>query len=238
MLFRQQPTKHSILDKAATLPSTLKKAQERINDVQEKIKDLPTSLALMRKEINKRIEDYWKDCPIIATKKGVSPLSYEEIKDACLKIVFDLNKAIRSLFKLVNTKRELKEDAHLRRAKIKTGNVKKHIDQLLPDELLVELANNLESAYSNFEKITIALVMHPSNIDDYKWDTYLSLHQMLSKPLEKVKSGWFQEIMGSCLEKRNVVNKYYIEWLKEVELYYGKSFASEQTHHEPKQQRR
>jgi hypothetical protein len=137
--------------------------------------------------------------------------------------------ATNELYVLANSKRLLKEDSRHRDEAIKTGQVKKKIDKLLPDDSLIELANKLEKAYSEFKDISVFMLSYTDksyrdkldHTDQTTMNNLFKIDYLIHHPLKEEKSAWLHTVMSKCIGQRNYFSQLYELYLESAKKWVG-----------------
>ena len=237
-MFRRSPSKQGILDQAGVFPEQLEETKENILKATKKVASLPEPYVLLRAKVNKhrstsRHSVFTND---ISTNSEEDEAILPKTFHKCLRAFILLDNAFRDFYNLANKKLQVKLDAPIRKAMIRTGNVKKKVDKLLSDEELKNLATKLESAYLKLERVSAVVIMsfisdsYPFDETYSNWGKFLLVHKALSASMydHDVDSKWLREIMGHLFPVKKRVDKHYREFLREAELIYDKPFSDKE----------
>lgn len=222
MFHPSRPSKQLILDAAGMLPDNLDVIKKKIDAAIDKISKLPNPIKLSKEQ--------WKYNGLKMRLNTPDPKdSYKKIVSDCIDVFINLIEATNDLYSLANEKRLLKEDSRHRDETIKTGDVKKKIDKLLSDDSLIELANKLEKAYSEFKDISVYMLSFINytvrDVFDYKdqttMDNFFKIYNLIHNPLKEEKSIWLHTVMSKCIGQRNNFSELYEEYLEGPKTWFG-----------------
>lgn len=197
MFNRETKSKQKILDLARDLPRQIEKLEKEITVTVKSINSLPEPL----ERINMLVEN--------KINKTNNEIYFLEIGTT----LNELDVILTKLIKLASEKEELKESARLRKAKVKTGNVKAEIDSQLPDEKLLKMTMDFSSAYKKFcdyAKYTIfGEVLNPTRIfpvPDELIDRFISIKEFIKNDQE-VRGKHLNDMFFPILKERDEIKK-------------------------------
>ncbi len=161
-------------------------------------------------KLHQEIEDF---TPI----GGVHTTTDTELQPGFLiaKDLIELDQLTQKLVSLVEDKKDLLKSSTNRKAHIRTGNLKKYIDERLPESEFKELFNLLTAKYQMLDKILEK--WYKTNVNDVGNIRYENLHisciqfNLMANPIEKSIA---DKINQKIPEKMDGFRKHTLEMLK------------------------
>jgi flagellar motor protein MotB len=226
-----QPSKKSIQNKSNLLPEKISTLERKLELISHKFNQLPNIDELLVMGFNADVhENTPKRDPFQATtqheqqKRQKNKRAYKELPDVrenCEKLFYDIEPVFQSFLKLVENKTTLKEEALVRKAKIRTGNLKKEIDRNAPDEKLFKISQEIEMAYKKVSELSLFFIsrdtMTAISRGDYNSAFQDSFEQILQSGKPEINNVSVNKIMHKLIELRQeIINHYFVSYNKSL----------------------
>ncbi|EHL30887.1 hypothetical protein [Legionella drancourtii] len=226
-----QPSKKSIQNKSNLLPEKISTLKSELKIISLKLNQLPHIDELLVMGFNADVHEHTLKQDLFSAtteqkqqKKQKNKKAYRElpvVREACEKLFYDIEPAFQSLLKLVVNKTELKEASTVRKAKIRTGNLKQEIERNAPDEKLFKISQDIEMAYKKISEISLFFISRDTtraiNRGDYNSAFQDSFDQILQSSKPEINNVSVHKIMHKLIELRQeIINHYFVSYYKSL----------------------